>query len=349
LSRTISIGLAAILAALTLAANAAAATAPGLGSAGKFAVLAGTTVTNTGGTIIMDDLGVSPGTAVTGFPPGTVVGGAIYSADATALDAQNALVTAYNAAAASKTTTTVPDVGNIGGRTLTPGVYTSASSMLLDGTVTLNGEGNPNAVWIFQTGSTLVTGSASKVVLENGAQPCNVYWQIGSSATLGTGSTFVGTVMALTSITVTTDVTVAGRTLARNGAVTLDTDTIAPQACGASVTPPPIVVPKAPVTKGGTPAKPVVVVVKLPAPGCGCVTPPRKTTGTPIAWYVVIGKSKHCHVTINQTTGKLRFRADKGYYGRFTVIVQHGMTVTVCHFTVLRTAAKKPKSTCVMT
>ena len=325
----------------------AQAAAVDLGTAAAFGVLGASTVTNTGSSVIGGDVGVSPGTAITGFPPGSFTG-TEHAGDAVAAAAQADALAAYNVAAGLASTDNLTGQ-DLGGLTLTPGVYTFSSSAQLTGTLTLNGEGNPNAVWIFQTGSTLVTGSASKVVLENGAQPCNVYWQIGSSATLGTGSTFVGTVMALTSITVTTDVTVAGRTLARNGAVTLDTDTIAPQACGASVTPPPIVVPKAPVTKGGTPAKPVVVVVKLPAPGCGCVTPPRKTTGTPIAWYVVIGKSKHCHVTINQTTGKLRFRADKGYYGRFTVIVQHGMTVTVCHFTVLRTAAKKPKSTCVMT
>jgi hypothetical protein len=348
LSRKLSTALVATLALLLSAASANAATAPGLGSASTFAVLAGTTVTNTGPSVIKGDLGVSPGTAVTGFPPGTVSAGSIHSADAVASGAQDALTTGYNSAASAPTTATVPDVGNIGGETLVPGVYTSASSMMVDGTVTLNGGGDPNAVWIFKAGSTLVTGSASRVVLEDGAQPCNVYWQVGSSATLGTGSTFVGTIMALTSITVTTDVTVAGRALARNGAVTLDSDTIAPQACGATVTPPPVVVP-VPVTKAGAPGQPVAtppVVVTLPAPGCGCVTAPGGTTPA-AAKYVIIGQSKHCHVTINQTTGKVTFRADKGHYGAFTVTVQHGMTVTVVHFAVKKkvekTVAKRMK------
>ena len=125
---------------------------------------------------------------------------------------------------------------DLAGQTLTAGVYNSASSIGLTGVLTLDGGGNPNAVWVFQAGSTLTTGSASSVVLVNGAQSCHVYWQIGSSATLGTGSTFRGSILALTSITVTTGVTVDGRVLARNGAVTLDTDTITKPACATSST-----------------------------------------------------------------------------------------------------------------
>ena len=179
----IGVPAAVIIAALTLTlavgARASSSPTPLLGTAANFSVLAGSAVTNTGPTVLASELGVSPGTAITGFPPG-IAHGATHSADAGASGAQNNLTIAYNDAAADKTTSTVPDVGNIGGETLTAGVYASASSMLVDGTLTLNGAGNPNAVFVFKTGSTVVTGSASKVVLENGAQACNVYWQVGS-------------------------------------------------------------------------------------------------------------------------------------------------------------------------
>ncbi|WP_221640009.1 ice-binding family protein [Actinoallomurus bryophytorum] len=194
-----------------------------LGTAAAFAVLAGTTVTNTGPTVVTGDLGVSPGSAVTGFPPGVVIG-TIHAADATAAQAQLDLTAAYNDAAGRTPTGALPAA--IGGLTFTPGVYNAAAAVGLTGTVTLDAQGDPNAVFIFQVGSALTTASGSVVNLINGARSCNVFWQIGSSATLGTGSSFAGNILALTSITVTTGVTVDGRTLARNGAVTLDTDTI---------------------------------------------------------------------------------------------------------------------------
>ena len=147
-----------------------------------------------------------------------------HGGDAVTQGAKNDLVTAYDTAAGEGPTN--PIVADLGGQTLTPGVYNSASSIGLTGDLTLNAGGDPNAVFVFQAGSSLITASTSRVNLVNGAQSCNVFWQVGSSATLGTGSTFRGTVMALTSITVTTAVTVDGRVLARNGAVTLDTDTI---------------------------------------------------------------------------------------------------------------------------
>jgi hypothetical protein len=140
-------------------------------------------------------------------------------------------VTAYTTAAGEGPTTAI--AADLAGQTLAPGVYNSASSIGLSGALTLNGGGNPNAIFVFQAGSTLTTGSASQINLINGAQSCNVFWQVGSSATLGTGSTFRGTIIALTSITVTTGVTVDGRVLARNGAVTLDTDTITRPTCAA--------------------------------------------------------------------------------------------------------------------
>jgi hypothetical protein len=208
---------------------ASAATMPPLGTASAFAVLAGTTVTNTGPTVITGDLGVSPGTAVTGFPPGTV-SGTQHTADAAAAAAQTDLTTAYNnAAGQAPTTSGLSAIG--GGPALTPGVYKAASSLGVTGTVTLDGQGDPNAVFIFQIGSTLTTASGSAISLTNGAQACNVFWQVGSSATLGTGSGFTGSILALTSITATTGNTIVGRLLARNGAVTLDTDTVSAPTC----------------------------------------------------------------------------------------------------------------------
>ncbi|WP_329254445.1 ice-binding family protein [Streptomyces sp. NBC_01478] len=220
--------IAAVVLAMTPTSASAVATPVPLGTATSFAVLAGSQVTNTGPSLITGDLGVSPGTAITGFPPGTV-NGAMHAADAVALQAKSDLVTGYNNAAGQApdvTYPTAPDPVELGGRTLNPGVYKAPISAGITGTLTLDAHGNPNAVWVFQIGSTLTTASGSHVSLVNGASPCNVYWQIGSSATLGTNSTFVGTIMAQESITVTTGTTIAGRALARTGAVTLDNNTI---------------------------------------------------------------------------------------------------------------------------
>jgi len=213
----------------------AAQAAVGLGTAQSFAVLAGTTVTNTGPSLISGNLGVSPGSAVTGFPPGTVSSGTIHSEDAVAAQAQADTTTAYNDAAGRSPSAVV--TADLGGQTLVSGVYQGAT-LGLTGTLTLNAQGNQSAVFIFQSASTLITASASRVVLTNGAQACNVFWQVGSSATLGTNSVFVGTILALTSVTADTGATAAGRLLARNGAVTLDSNTITMSAC-ATPTPTP--------------------------------------------------------------------------------------------------------------
>ncbi|MDT7744664.1 MAG: hypothetical protein QOE59_3742, partial [Actinomycetota bacterium] len=208
---------------------ASAAEAPvGLGTAAAFGVLGGQTVTNTGPSIITGDLGVSPGAAITGFPPGLVIG-TTHTADAVALQAQSDLTTAYNDAAGRTPATSVSS--DLGGQTLVGGVYHSASALGLTGTLTLDAQGDPNAVFIFQAGSTLTTAPNSTVQLINGASPCNVFWQVGSSATLGTNTTFVGNVLALTSATVQTGTSVSGRVLARNGAVTLDTNMITQPMC----------------------------------------------------------------------------------------------------------------------
>jgi hypothetical protein len=210
--------------------SAAAATPPvSLGTSADFAVLAGSTVTNTGASTITGDLGLSPGTSVTGFPPGQVIG-TMRVADGVAAQAKNDLVAAYNDAVARPTTATVPV--ELGGTTKTAGVYNSpAGTFGITGTVTLDAQGDPNAVFIFKAASTLITASASGVNLVNGARACNVFWQVGSSATLGTYSIIRGNVLALASITVTTGVTVDGRALARDAAVTLDTDTITRPTC----------------------------------------------------------------------------------------------------------------------
>jgi hypothetical protein len=195
---------------------------------GNFSVLAGSTVTNTGSTVVSGDVGVSPGTAVTGFPPG-LAGGAIHSADGAAAQAQITLTAGYVDAAGRAGGTA--KAGDLVGQTLTAGVYTSTSSLAISGDVTLDAQGNPDAVFIFQISSTLTTGSGSHVVLANGAKACNIFWQVGSSATLGTNSVFKGNILALTSITITTGVNLEGRALARNGAVTLDTDVITSCTC----------------------------------------------------------------------------------------------------------------------
>lgn len=212
--------------------------AVGLGTLDSYSVLGGAAVTNTGPTVLSGDVGISPGTSITGFPPG-IVNGTVHGNDANAMQAQSDLVIAYNDAAGRAADATLsPDLG---GQTFVGGVYTAPSSLGLTGTVTLDGQNNPNSVFIFQVGSTLTTASGSNVNLINGASACNVFWQVGSSATLGTASDFTGNILALTSITATTGTTVEGRALARNGAVTLDTNTFTAPNCSTTVpTVPPV-------------------------------------------------------------------------------------------------------------
>lgn len=239
-NRTLASAMAVLLMAGVLAVTppALAAIVPRvlLGTAENFAVLAGSTITNTGPTTISGDIsgaprgdvGLHPGTAITRTGI-TQLGGSYYIADAVALQAQNDLTTAYIDAEGRAPNTTDAELG---GHTLQPGVYSTDTSFQITGTLTLDGLNNPESVFIFQMGSTLTTASASRVVLINGARFCRVFWQVGSSATLGTNSTFVGHILALTSITANTGATIYGQLLARNGAVTLDTNTIINGFCG---------------------------------------------------------------------------------------------------------------------
>ena len=195
-----------------------------LGTGENFAVLGGSTVTNTGATVLHGDLGVWPGLAITGFGPG-IVNGTIHAGDSVAQQAQSDLTTAYNFLAGMAPTQVLTGQ-DLGGQTLTTGVYFFASSAQLTGVLTLSGPGD----FVFQIGSTLTTASNSSILANNSA---NIYWQVGSSATLGTATAFKGNILALTSITLNTGATIdSGRALARNGAVTLDGNTITiPEPC----------------------------------------------------------------------------------------------------------------------
>jgi hypothetical protein len=218
------------LSTLIFASSALGATSVGLGKAASFSVLGGSTITNTGQTTMFGDLGLAPGSSVTGAP---VVLGAEHVDDAVANEAKSALTTAATTAANEASDGSAGE--DLAGHAFLPGVYTASSSLLLSsGSVTLNAQGDPNAVFIFQIGSTLTTGSNTSVSLINGAQACNVFWQVGSSATLGTGTHFVGTIMAADSITANTGATIHGRLLAQTAAVTLENNTITTSTCASS-------------------------------------------------------------------------------------------------------------------
>ncbi|GAC1489330.1 MAG: hypothetical protein NVS1B1_06380 [Candidatus Limnocylindrales bacterium] len=276
LSRPLAVATALVLAAgalgTGLAVNAASPTAIGLGTAGSFGVLAGAGITNTGPTTINGDVGSYPTTTQTGFGSVTITG-TNHFGDAVTQGAKTDLTTAYTDAVGRGPTT--PVAANLGGQTLVAGIYNAASSLALTGALTL--AGTASDVWNFQAGSTLTTATGSSVVLTGGAQSCNVFWQVGSSATIGTGSSFKGTILALTSITVTTGASIDGRVLARNGAVTLDTDTIVRSGCAAAViatpTPTPTLAPTqtpvptaTPVLPTATPALPTATPAPVVAP-----------------------------------------------------------------------------------
>ncbi len=208
-----------------------AASTVNLGTASNFAVLAGSGITNTGTTTVTGDIGTYPTTTITGFSS-IVLTGTNHAGDAVTQGAQTDLTAAYNNAAGQTGVVTVPT--ELGGTTKIAGAYDSAPGTFgITGTLTLDAQGDPNAVFIFKTASTLITAGASNVSLVNGAQACNVFWQVGSSATVGANSTFKGNILALTSATLTTGANVEGRVLARNGVVTMDTNTITKANCAA--------------------------------------------------------------------------------------------------------------------
>ncbi|HUP84554.1 MAG TPA: ice-binding family protein [Acidimicrobiales bacterium] len=213
-----------------LPGSAGAATAIDLGTARSFAVLAGSGITNTGDTRITGDVGSFPTESMTGFDTVTLIG-VNHGGDAVTQDAKNALTTAYNQAFSSSPATSVAT--ELGGRTLTPGVYHS-DTLGITGMLTLDLQGDPNAVFVFQANSTLITASASSVVVLGGTSACNVFWQVGSSATFGADSELVGNVLADTSISVGDGATFQGRLLARGGAVTLQHNTITATTCAAA-------------------------------------------------------------------------------------------------------------------
>ena len=215
------------ISALFLMCLHTAASAQFLGTADLFAALGGSTVTNTGPTVLFGNLGVWPGTAITGFPPGIVTNGTIHAGDAVAQQAQADLTVAYNVILGEAFDVDLSGQ-DLAGMTLTPGVYKFDASAPLNGTLTLDAQGDPNARFDFQIGSTFLVGTNAAVQMVNSGDACNVYWQVGSSATLGTDSAVLGHIMALTSITMNTGATILeGNVLARNGAVTMDSNTIA--------------------------------------------------------------------------------------------------------------------------
>jgi hypothetical protein len=198
--------------------------APNLGTAISFGVLAGSAVTNAGHSIVVGNLGVSPGIAVTGFPPGTATG-TTNKNDAVAVQAESDLASGYNAIAADSCSSNLTGK-NLGGLTLTPGVYCFSAAASLTGTLTLNAQGNNSGVFIFQIGSALTTASSSSVVMTTGGNACDVFWQVGSSAVLGANTAFTGDILALASVVLGAGANVNGSALARNGAVTLNTNQV---------------------------------------------------------------------------------------------------------------------------
>ena len=234
--RVALIGIAVCLAFALIPIGIAQAAPVNLATAQSFVVLSGAAATNSGPSVLNGDLGVSPGTSLSGFNEATVHG-AVHGNDSVAAQAQADLTTAYNVAAGQPISPGNELTGqNLGGLTLTPGAYGFSSSAELTGQLTLDAQGNPNAQFVFVIGTTLVTESASSVILTNGASPCNVYWKVGSSATFGTGTAFEGNVLALETISMTSGVTFLGRALARNGEVTLDNDVLTAPQCSTGST-----------------------------------------------------------------------------------------------------------------
>lgn len=299
----------------------------GLGDAESFGVLAGSAVTNTGPTLIGGDVGVSPGSAIEGFPPGQLsVGAAVHPADPLADQAQTDLNTAMVTAAGL--TPTLSGLANLTGMTLVPGVY-KGGALSLDGAGVLTLDGGVSDVWVFDAASTLVTGSMSQVVFTGGATACNVFWRVGSSATFGTGTQFAGTVMAAESITATTGTFITGRLLASNAAVTLDdTEVVLPTGCS-----PP-----------GTTSTTGAPVLTSSAPGPATMGTPYAFTvtasGTPSPTYTVSAGSLPNGLVLDGVTGEISGTPAGEGTSTFTITATNGVDPDVSAImTIVTTAA----------
>ncbi len=301
-----------------------AATAPSLGSADSFAVLAGSTVTNTGATIVNGNLGVSPLTAVTGFPPGVVVPpGTIHAGDALAGQAQSSLTTAYNNLAGQPCNIDLTGQ-DLGGLTLTSGVYCFPNtSAQLTGPLTLDAQNNANAVFVFKIGSTLTTASSSSVKIINGGNGCKVFWQVGSSATLGTATAFKGNILAQASITLGTSANISpGRALARTAAVTMDTNSVTMAPCVAAT--------PAPSTKTSVAATLTAIAPTLTAVAATqtAVAPPPPPPATPTKTLAA--------PDINPPTGKLTATGTDGLGNSFIKITAKDIGSGVASIVVIK-------------
>lgn len=279
LAATLGLAVAATFGISTAASAATVISGPiDLGTAESYGVLGATGVTNTGPTVINGDLGVSPGTSLTGFtgaPTGGEVDGETHQTDTEAAQAQADALTAYNVAASLSPTRL--GMGELAGQSLAPGVYTGGALALSGGNLTL--AGSASSVWVFQASSTLTIGSGANILFTGGATSCNVFWQVGSSATIGTGAAFEGTVLAHTSVTANTDATIAGRLIALNGAVTLQSNVITP-------------------ATGCTPG----TVSDTPAPEITSGEPTDATAGTPYSFTVTAEGTPSPTYTVTQGT-----------------------------------------------
>jgi type VI secretion system secreted protein VgrG len=307
------LGLAASLVLLSTSGASAATVIDGpvnLGTAATYGVLGASAVTNTGPTVVNGDLGVSPGTSITGFgaAPNGVVNGTIHQTDAAAAQAQRDTTTAYDVAASLTPTRT--GLTELNGLSLTPGVY-SGGALSLANTGALTLAGSANSVWVFQAASTLTIGSGTRITITGGASSCNVFWQVGSSATVGTGAQFQGTVLALQSVTATTGATVVGRLLARTGAVTLDTNTIT--ASAGCPTP-------------GTPSQTTAPTITSGAPTTATAGTPYSytvtATGTPTPTFTATGLP--AGLTLNGTTGVISGTPTTPGTSRVTITASNG-------------------------